>query len=123
MEVFQVRPARWEFHQHTTRGLADPRGDLDQSRAPRTRLALAEWVVLAAAVVPAATLAGPIEARGQVHPHEFWRGGNRSPVLGRGPRRRTRASKTGQVGDGRIFISDLADAVRIRSGESGEDAV
>ncbi len=34
-----------------------------------------------------------------------------------------RASKTGQVGDGKIFIADLANAVRIRTGESGEAAV
>ena len=34
-----------------------------------------------------------------------------------------RASKTGQVGDGKIFISDLANAIRIRTGESGEDAI
>jgi nitrogen regulatory protein P-II 1 len=34
-----------------------------------------------------------------------------------------RASKTGQVGDGKIFIADLTNAVRIRTGESGEDAV
>ncbi len=34
-----------------------------------------------------------------------------------------RASKTGQVGDGKIFISDLTNAIRIRTGESGEDAI
>lgn len=34
-----------------------------------------------------------------------------------------RAAKTGQVGDGKMFVSDLADAVRIRTGESGEDAI
>jgi nitrogen regulatory protein P-II 1 len=34
-----------------------------------------------------------------------------------------RASKTGQVGDGKIFIADLVNAVRIRTGESGEEAV
>jgi nitrogen regulatory protein P-II 1 len=34
-----------------------------------------------------------------------------------------RAAKTGQVGDGKIFVSDLADAIRIRTGESGEDAI
>jgi nitrogen regulatory protein P-II 1 len=34
-----------------------------------------------------------------------------------------RASKTGQVGDGKIFIADLANAVRIRTGESGDEAV
>jgi nitrogen regulatory protein PII len=32
-------------------------------------------------------------------------------------------AKTGQVGDGKIFISDLVDAVRIRTGETGESAV
>ena len=33
------------------------------------------------------------------------------------------AAKTGQVGDGKIFISDVEDAVRVRTGESGEDAL
>ena len=31
-----------------------------------------------------------------------------------------RAAKTGQVGDGKMFVSDLTDAIRIRTGESGE---
>ncbi len=34
-----------------------------------------------------------------------------------------RAAYTGQVGDGKIFISDIADTVRIRTGESGEGAI
>lgn len=34
-----------------------------------------------------------------------------------------RAAQTGQVGDGKIFVSDLTDAIRIRTGESGEAAV
>ena len=34
-----------------------------------------------------------------------------------------RAAQTGQVGDGKIFVTDLAEAVRIRTGESGEDAI
>ncbi len=33
------------------------------------------------------------------------------------------SAQTGQVGDGKIFVSDLSDAIRIRTGESGEDAV
>jgi len=33
------------------------------------------------------------------------------------------AARTGNVGDGKIFISDLADIVRIRTGESGANAV
>jgi nitrogen regulatory protein P-II 1 len=34
-----------------------------------------------------------------------------------------RAAQTGQVGDGKIFVSDLVDVVRIRTGESGEIAI
>jgi nitrogen regulatory protein PII len=34
-----------------------------------------------------------------------------------------KAAKTGQVGDGKIFISDVQDAVRVRTGESGEAAL
>ena len=33
------------------------------------------------------------------------------------------AARTGRVGDGKIFISDVQDAIRIRTGERGEDAV
>jgi len=34
-----------------------------------------------------------------------------------------RAAKTGQIGDGKIFVYDLNQTVRIRTGESGVDAV
>jgi nitrogen regulatory protein P-II 1 len=34
-----------------------------------------------------------------------------------------RAAQTGQIGDGKIFVWDLGDVVRIRTGESGEQAV
>ncbi len=33
------------------------------------------------------------------------------------------AAKTGQTGDGKIFVSDLAEAIRIRTGETGKDAI
>lgn len=33
------------------------------------------------------------------------------------------ASQTGEVGDGKIFISDISDCIRIRTGEHGEAAV
>ena len=33
------------------------------------------------------------------------------------------AAKTGEIGDGKIFVSDMADAVRIRTGERGDDAL
>jgi nitrogen regulatory protein P-II 1 len=33
------------------------------------------------------------------------------------------STQTGQVGDGKIFVSDLAEVVRIRTGESGETAI
>lgn len=32
-------------------------------------------------------------------------------------------SKTGEVGDGKIFISDIADCIRIRTGERGPKAL
>ncbi len=35
----------------------------------------------------------------------------------------TEVSKTGQVGDGKIFISELQEVVRIRTGETSGDAV
>jgi len=34
-----------------------------------------------------------------------------------------RAARTGEVGDGKIFVSDLAETVRIRTGESGKEAL
>ena len=34
-----------------------------------------------------------------------------------------RSAQTGQVGDGKMFVTDLAEAVRIRTGESGESAL
>lgn len=34
-----------------------------------------------------------------------------------------RTAKTGQVGDGKIFISDMTDVIRIRTEESGEEAL
>lgn len=33
------------------------------------------------------------------------------------------AAKTGQVGDGKIFVSDLTDVVRVRTGETGAAAI
>ncbi len=33
------------------------------------------------------------------------------------------AAKTGKIGDGKIFVSDLEQVVRIRTGESGPDAL
>ncbi len=34
-----------------------------------------------------------------------------------------RSAQTGQIGDGKIFVSDLVDTVRIRTGETGGDAL
>jgi nitrogen regulatory protein PII len=33
------------------------------------------------------------------------------------------SAKTGQVGDGKIFISDLAEVIRVRTGETGMSAI
>ena len=35
----------------------------------------------------------------------------------------TKAANTGKVGDGKIFVSTLDEVVRIRTGETGSDAV
>jgi nitrogen regulatory protein P-II 1 len=32
-------------------------------------------------------------------------------------------AKTGRIGDGKVFVSDVSDAIRIRTGERGEAAV
>ncbi|HJT19773.1 MAG TPA: P-II family nitrogen regulator [Nitrospira sp.] len=34
-----------------------------------------------------------------------------------------RVAKTGSIGDGKIFVHELVDAVRIRTGETGEGAL
>ncbi|MBX3422873.1 MAG: P-II family nitrogen regulator [Pirellulaceae bacterium] len=34
-----------------------------------------------------------------------------------------RVAPTGQIGDGKIFVSELSDVIRIRTGESGEEAI
>ena len=33
------------------------------------------------------------------------------------------AARTGRIGDGKIFVSDIADVLRIRTGESGAQAL
>jgi len=34
-----------------------------------------------------------------------------------------KTAKTGQIGDGKIFVSDIADVIRIRTEESGKQAI
>jgi nitrogen regulatory protein P-II 1 len=33
------------------------------------------------------------------------------------------SARTGRIGDGKIFVSDVLDVIRIRTGETGADAV
>lgn len=35
----------------------------------------------------------------------------------------TESASTGRIGDGKIFVSSIEDAVRIRTGESGDEAI
>ncbi|UCF87665.1 MAG: P-II family nitrogen regulator [Nitrospiraceae bacterium] len=35
----------------------------------------------------------------------------------------TKSAKTGEIGDGKIFVYDLRDTVRIRTGDTGEEAL
>ena len=34
-----------------------------------------------------------------------------------------KTAQTGQIGDGKVFVSTLDEAIRIRTGETGEDAL
>ncbi|MED5386687.1 MAG: P-II family nitrogen regulator, partial [Pseudomonadota bacterium] len=34
-----------------------------------------------------------------------------------------KAAGTGQIGDGKIFVTDLEQSIRIRTGKSGNDAL
>lgn len=34
-----------------------------------------------------------------------------------------KGAKTGNIGDGKIFVLDLPECIRIRTGETGEDAI
>ena len=33
------------------------------------------------------------------------------------------AARTGRIGDGKIFVSTIDEAIRIRTGEKGKDAI
>ena len=35
----------------------------------------------------------------------------------------TNTAKTGKIGDGKIFVLDVGQAVRVRTGETGLDAI
>ena len=35
----------------------------------------------------------------------------------------TKAANTGKIGDGKVFVSPLEQVIRIRTGETGEDAI
>ena len=35
----------------------------------------------------------------------------------------TKAGSTGKIGDGKIFVSDLSQVIRIRTGETGDEAL
>ncbi len=35
----------------------------------------------------------------------------------------TNAARTGKIGDGKIFVSDVERVIRIRTGEEGQDAI
>ena len=35
----------------------------------------------------------------------------------------SKAANTGKIGDGKIFVSSIEEAIRIRTGEAGDDAI
>ena len=44
-------------------------------------------------------------------------------LLDRGLETFSNTAQTGQIGDGKLFVSDLTTAVRIRTGETGSEAL
>ena len=44
-------------------------------------------------------------------------------LLDRGLETISNTAQTGQIGDGKLFVSDLTTAVRIRTGETGSEAL
>jgi nitrogen regulatory protein P-II 1 len=34
-----------------------------------------------------------------------------------------RSAQTGQIGDGKVFVTNLENSIRIRTGETGEEAL
>jgi nitrogen regulatory protein PII len=34
-----------------------------------------------------------------------------------------RVARTGQIGDGKLFVTNLEEVIRIRTGETGEEAL
>jgi nitrogen regulatory protein P-II 1 len=44
-------------------------------------------------------------------------------MLGKAIEAIQKAAKTGRIGDGKIFISTVEEAIRIRTGETGNDAI
>lgn len=44
-------------------------------------------------------------------------------IVGRAVETIMSVGRTGQVGDGKIFITPLSDVIRIRTGETGADAI
>ena len=51
------------------------------------------------------------------------RGGQGLDGAPRSSRRSRAAAKTGKIGDGKIFVTNVEEAIRIRTGERGEDAL
>lgn len=45
------------------------------------------------------------------------------PLVERAVEAIQQAAHTGRIGDGKIFVSSIEDAVRIRTGETGKDAI
>ncbi|GAB3045451.1 P-II family nitrogen regulator [Sediminivirga luteola] len=35
----------------------------------------------------------------------------------------TRAAKTGEIGDGKVWVTDVVETIRVRTGETGESAI
>ena len=63
----------------------------------------------------AATFAVPPARDARLASAVFVQAGSGGPIIA--------AARTGRIGDGKIFVSNIEEAIRIRTGESGVDAI
>ena len=64
-----------------------------------------------------------VRVRGGLPAEASGRAGRRDDALEKVTRAIVDACRTGRVGDGKIFVTPITEAVRIRTGERGEEAL
>ncbi len=66
---------------------------------------------------------GARSTRSTSFPRSSWRSWSPTSVVSKVVETIIAAAKTGSIGDGKVFVLPVEEAVRIRTGERGEDAI